>query len=343
MAGVRAAVFEAYRTVAVRELPDPEPSPGEAVLDVRYCGICGSDLSLFKTGIMSGPDRVLGHEISATVREPVGDRTAGDRVVPWPARGCGQCAWCVRGHPRWCLEPMDRYGGFAERVAYPAENLIPIPDAVDDRTAALAEPLAVALRAARLAEIGAEDVVYVSGLGSIGLLAACAALDRGARVVGGDPREDRRRWAADLGCEDAFDPTAEDPFWKMFAYDTLGARVSLECSGVPEALQLAINTARHGGVIGILGIPFEPTTIIPAVLAVKEQRTFSISGPEREDIEASLDLLARRPEIGRLATSVVALEETGQAMGRLAEGEGGDVKVLVAPDAAPSAGPLRAD
>jgi (R,R)-butanediol dehydrogenase / meso-butanediol dehydrogenase / diacetyl reductase len=338
MAGVRAAVFEAYRTVVVRELPDPEPRPGEAVLDVRYCGICGSDLSLFKTGIMSGPDRVLGHEIAATVREPASCSSVGQRVVPWPARGCGKCAWCVRGHPRWCLEPMDRYGGFAEQVAYPAENLIPIPDAVDDRTAALAEPLAVALRAARLAEIGAEDVVYVSGLGSIGLLAACAALEKGARVVGGDPREDRRRWATDLGCEDAFDPTTEDPFWRMFAYDPLGPRVTLECSGVPEALQLAINTARHGGVIGILGIPFEPTPIIPAVLAVKEQRTFSISGPDKEDIEASLDLLARRPEIGRLATSVVALEETGEAMGRLVDGEGGDVKVLVAPTQPPPGG-----
>jgi threonine dehydrogenase-like Zn-dependent dehydrogenase len=105
---------------------------------------------------------------------------------------------------------------------------------------------------------------------------------------------------------------------------------------VPEALQLAINTARHGGVIGILGIPFEPTPIIPAVLAVKEQRTFSISGPEKEDIEASLDLLGRRPQLGRVATSVVPLEETEDAMRRLADGEGGDVKVLVAPDAAPS-------
>jgi threonine dehydrogenase-like Zn-dependent dehydrogenase len=231
---------------------------------------------------------------------------------------------------------MDRYGGFAERVVYPSEALVPIPDDVDDRAASVAEPLAVAWRASRLAEIGSEDVVYVSGLGSIGLLAACAALERGARVVGADPREDRRRLATDLGCEDAFDPTAEDPFWRMFRYDPLGPRVALECSGVPEAVQLAINTARHGGVIGLLGIPFEPTLIIPAVLAVKEQTTFSISGPEKHDIEFALGLLSRRPQIARVATSVVPLEGTGEAMRRLADGEGGDVKVLVAPDAAPS-------
>lgn len=328
---MRAAIFERYRTVTLGEVPDPEPRPGEAVVAVRYCGICGSDVSLFKTGIMSGPDVVLGHEIAGVVATPAGEWKTGDRVVPWPTRACGACEWCRRGKPRYCLQPMDRYGGYAELVAYPAESLVPIPDEVDDRGAAVSEPLAVGVRAARLAEIGPEDTVYVSGLGSIGLLAAAAALDRGARVVGGDPREERRRLAVELGCEDAFDPTAEDPFWKMFSYDPLGPRLSLECSGVPEAVQLAINTARHGGMVGILGIPFEPTPIIPAVLAVKELTTFSISGPEKQDIAAGLDLIARRPEIGRVATSVVPLEETGPAMARLADGEGTDIKVLVAP------------
>jgi threonine dehydrogenase-like Zn-dependent dehydrogenase len=330
-------VFEAYRTVTVRELPDPDPGPGEALLRVRSCGICGSDLSLFRTGILSGPERVLGHEIAAVVEEPAGDWERGSRVVPWPVRGCGRCAWCTRGHPRWCLEPMDRYGGFAELVTYPASNLVPIPDDVDDRAAALAEPLGVGGRAIRLAEIGPQDVVYVSGLGSIGLLTACAALDAGATVVGADPRGERRTLARELGVEDAFDPTTEDPFWKLFEYDPLGPRVSLECSGVPQALQLAINTARHGGIIGFVGIPFEPTAIIPAVLAVKEQRTFSLSGPEIEDIRTALGLLRRRPEIARVATSDVPLEGTGDAMRRLADGEGDDVKVLVAPDAAPPA------
>ncbi len=331
MARMRAAVFEAYRTMTVREVPDPEPEAGEVRLTVRYCGICGSDLSLFKTGILSGPDTVLGHEISGVVDTPVGEWKEGDRVVPWPTRGCGECAWCQRGQPRYCLQPMDRYGGYAEYVTYPSENLVRIPDELDDRAAALAEPLGVSLRAVRLAEVGSEDVVYVSGLGSIGLLAAVAALDAGARVVGGDPREDRRRLALELGCEDAFDPGEEDPFWKMFAFDPLGPRVALECSGAPEAVQLAINTARHGGVVGLLGIPFEPTPIIPAVLAVKELRTFSISGPTRETLRDSLGILVRRPEAGRVATSVVPLEGTGDAMARLADGEGDDVKVLVAP------------
>lgn len=328
---MRAAVFEGYRSMAVRDLPDPDPGPGDVRLAVRYCGICGSDLSLYKTGIMSGPDRVLGHEILAVVDAAAGEWRPGDRVVPLPVRGCGDCEWCARDQPRYCLEPLDRYGGFAEYVTYPVENPVPVPDELDDRTAALAEPLGVAVRAVRLAEISLGDVVYVSGLGSIGLLTVAAAVDAGARAVGGDPREDRRALGLDLGCEDVFDPTTEDPFWKMFAYDPLGPRVVMECSGVGAALQLAFNAARHGGVVGILGIPFEPAPVIPAVLAVKELRAFSISGPNKEDIAASLDLLARRPGIGRVATSVVSLEETGEAMRRLADGDGMDVKVLVDP------------
>lgn len=329
---MRAAVFEAYRTMTVREVPTPEPQGGEVRLAVRYCGICGSDLSLFKTGIMSGPDAVLGHEIVGVVEHPAGEWREGDRVIPWPTRSCGECAWCLRGKPRYCLQPMDRYGGYAEHVVYPAENLVPVPGDLEDRTAALAEPLGVSLRAVRLAEVGPDDVVYVSGLGSIGLCAAVAALDAGATVVGGDPREDRRRLGIELGCEDAFDPTEEDPFWKMFAHDPLGPRVSLECSGVPEALQLAINTARHGGVVGMLGIPFEPTTIVPAVLAVKELRAFSISGPHKEDIAAALGILRRRPEAAVLATSDVSLEGMQEAMEGLADGTSDDVKVLVAPN-----------
>jgi (R,R)-butanediol dehydrogenase / meso-butanediol dehydrogenase / diacetyl reductase len=328
---VRAAVFERFETMTVRELADPEPTPGEALLRVRFCGICGSDLSLFKTGIMSGPDVVLGHEIAATVEAPVSGWNEGERVVPLPLRGCGECEWCRRGRPRYCQRPLDRYGGYAELVTFPAENLVAIPEGLDDRTAALAEPMGVAIRGARLAEVGAEDVVYVSGLGSIGLLTVAASAEAGARVVGGDPREDRRALGLELGCEDAFDPTAEDPFWRMFAYDPLGPRVAMECSGVPAAVQLALNTARHGGVVGLLGIPFEPTPIIPAVMAVKELRAFSISGPDRQDIASGLDLLSRRPEIARVATSIVSLEQTGEAMRRLAHGEGHDVKVLVAP------------
>jgi threonine dehydrogenase-like Zn-dependent dehydrogenase len=330
---MRAAFFEAYRTMTVRETPIPQPGPGEARLRIRYCGICGSDVSLYKTGILSGPDTILGHEISAVVEE---DRTGGwepgTRVVPYPTKGCGECLWCTEGKPRYCLNPLLSWGGFAEFACFPAEYLIVIPDELDDRAAAAAEPFGVALRAVEIAEARPGDLAFVLGLGSIGLFAVAGLAAAGCRVIGADIREDRRAMGLGMGCEEVFDPAAEDPFWKMLSYDLHGPRLAFECSGAPEALQAVINACGHEGVIAILGIPFEPAMVIPAVLSVKEQHAFSISGPSMSSMQRALELLQERPHIAKIITGTVPLDSTGEAIERLVAGDGG-IKVLVEPGA----------
>src|SRR5438132_133331 len=92
---MRAAFFDRARSMVVREVPVPMPGPDEVRLRVQYCGICGSDVSLYKTGALAGPDVVLGHEVSATVDlDPAGRLRPGSRVTPFPARGCGTCVFC---------------------------------------------------------------------------------------------------------------------------------------------------------------------------------------------------------------------------------------------------------
>ena len=315
--------------MVVRDAKAPEPRDGEAVLTVRYCGICGSDLSLFKSGIMSGPDVVLGHEISAVVeKDPTERFSPGDRVVAWPIRGCGDCLWCLEGRPQYCLNSSLEFGGYAEKIVYPVSNLLGIPEGMDDQSASLTEPLGVAVRAVWEAAVEEEDLVFVSGLGAIGLLVVSALRDAGARVIGADVREDRRTLGDRFGCELVFDPVAEDPWWKTLTVDPHGPAFAFECAGVPQALQTAINVCGHAGTVVLLGIPFEPAFIIPAVMSVKEQRMFSISGSTRESMAASLALLERRPEIANLVTGTVPLGETERAMHDLVEGHGG-VKVLV--------------
>ena len=315
--------------MVVREAKPPRPREDEAVLSVRYCGICGSDLSLFKSGTMSGPDVVLGHEIAAVVDEDAsGTFARGDRVVPWPVRGCGDCLWCREGRPLYCLNSSLEFGGYAEKTVYPVENLLGIPERMDDRTAALAEPLGVAIRAVWEAGVQKDDLVFVSGLGSIGLLVIVALRDAGARVIGADVREDRRALGEQFGCQLTFDPLAEDPWWKTLAIDPHGPRFAFECAGVPQAVQTAINVCGHGGTIVLLGIPFEPAFIIPAVMSVKEQRMFSISGSSRESMREALEVLQRWPETATVITGTVPLVETERAMQDLVEGRGG-VKVLV--------------
>ena len=102
---MRAAFFEGMKQMVVRDTDPPALGDGDVRVRVHHCGICGSDLSLYKTGILAGPDQVLGHEFSGVVQEdPSGRFQEGARVVAWPARGCGECLWCKEGHPRYCLD-----------------------------------------------------------------------------------------------------------------------------------------------------------------------------------------------------------------------------------------------
>ncbi len=328
---MRAAFFESTRTMTVREAPVPEPVPGEVRLRVKYCGICGSDLTLYKTGALAGPDVILGHEISAVVDlDPGGDWVPGTRVAPYPGgRGCGECVWCREGKFRQCLNPPGRpAGGFAEFVVVRASDLIRVPDQLDQRTAAAAEPLGVALRGVALAEPKPGDFAYVSGLGPVGLFVVAGLMAEGCRVLGADPREDRRALGLQLGCEDVFDPTVEDPFSRTLVLDPQGPRMAFECAGVTESLQQVIDACGVEGVVGILGVPMGPVSLLRMTL--KEERVFSIQGPTPASMVRALDLLCRRPKIAEVITGTVLLDEIGTAFEGLIEGDG-NAKVLVEP------------
>jgi threonine dehydrogenase-like Zn-dependent dehydrogenase len=328
---MRALVFEGPRTLTVREIPVPEPGPDEVRVRVRYCGICGSDLSLYKTGALSGPDVVLGHEVAATVDlDPSGEWAPGTRVAPYPGgRGCGECVWCREGRPRYCLRHAGFHGGgFAEYAVVPRGDLIPVPVDLEDRAAAAAEPLGVAVRAVELATPDPGDLAYVSGLGPLGLFAVAALTGLGCRVVGADPLEDRRALGAELGCQVVLDPASGDPVAVTRELDPRGPRVALECAGAPESLQQVFEVCGHEGVVGILGIPTGPVFLLPMTL--REQRAFSIQGPTPASMRRALELLRARPEVGKVVTDVVALDSAPEAIARQAEGRGG-VKVLVAP------------
>src|SRR2546428_4017864 len=212
---MRAAFFEGYQCITVRDAPLPEPASGEVRLRVLYCGVCGSDVTCYKTGALAGPDVILGHELSALVDlDPAGEWDPGKRVTVFPSgTGCGECVWCREEKYRYCLNPPDRGhgGGFAEYMTAPARNLIALPDDLDDRTAAAAEPLGVALRGVDLASPKPGELAFVSGLGSIGLFAVSSLVAAGGRGGGGHPRADRPDLAPALGARGAFVPPLPEP------------------------------------------------------------------------------------------------------------------------------------
>ena len=177
--------------------------PGEALVDVAYGGVCGSDLHYWREGavgtsVLRAP-MILGHEVVGRVAVPAADGSGppvGRAVAVHPARSCGHCQWCLSGAANLC--PETRYlgsaaqwphtdGGFADQIAVPSARLIPLPDSLDLRRASLAEPSGIAWHALDRAEavgapIAGADVLVVGG-GPIGLLVAAVARYRGAASV----------------------------------------------------------------------------------------------------------------------------------------------------------------
>jgi threonine dehydrogenase-like Zn-dependent dehydrogenase len=198
---VKALVFTAPGTVELLDVPEPDPAPGEVVVEVRAAGICGSELHGARRPGFRQPPLIMGHEFAGTA--------GGEAVVVNPILSCGRCPECRRGLRHVCREReiigVHRAGGFAERVAVPASALRPLPPGLPWEAAALIEPAANAVHAWNLAvgAVGAEGTrVAVIGCGAIGLLCAATALSGGAaRVEVTDLSAARLAAAQRLGAE----------------------------------------------------------------------------------------------------------------------------------------------
>jgi len=291
---MKAVRLDGARTLSVVDIPPPAAGPDEVLVRVAACGICGSDLSCYKTGMFAGS--VLGHEISGTVEG------SGARVVIDPKTPCGACAQCASGASHRCVSALTqgigqaRQGGFAELIAVPSSAVHAVPEGVDLVTASLAEPLAVVLHGIGRATAGR---CLVLGLGPIGLLAVAAV--RAGTIVGVDPVPERRALATALGASDVFEPGAA-------ALHDLAPDLVLECSGHPSAVVDAGNLAAPGARVVLLGLPMGEAAVWPMVWVTKELTVAGSIAQTAEDFAAALELLVRAPETGRIITRHVPLD-----------------------------------
>lgn len=254
---MKAAVVRGRDRIVAEEWPRPTIGPGELLLRLRGCGLCGSDLAKLASGTPSGPV-VLGHEVVGEV-VAVGDDVAafavGDRVVAAHHVPCGECHYCRRSSSSMCrafkashLDP----GGFAEYVCVPRPNVehatFRVPPHLIDEAASFVEPLACCLRAVKRARIHAEDTAIVVGLGSIGILFVQLLKREGAVVVGTDPLGERADLAKRFGAD-----VADTPALAMSAArdltDGRGADQAIVTGGGAEVLRWASPAVRDGGMI----------------------------------------------------------------------------------------------
>src|SRR5215813_108439 len=202
MATMSAAMCRQAGTVVVEEIARPEPGPGDVVVRVRNCGICGSDLHWYHDQMMI-PSVCPGHEIAgevADVGSGVTSLKAGDAVALEGIASCGRCRYCATGEyqrcPRIRVVGITIPGGFAEYVKMPAAHCFRVPAGVDFATAALSEPLGVAVHGVRLGGLEIGQRVAVLGAGTIGLMAVVAARAGGAGEIIVTARRPQQKAAA---------------------------------------------------------------------------------------------------------------------------------------------------
>ncbi|MGW7419240.1 L-idonate 5-dehydrogenase [Streptomyces sp. NPDC054813] len=318
-------VIHGQGDLRVTELPDREPGPGEALVAVRYGGVCGSDLHYWRHGGVGDfrlrEPMVLGHEVVGTA---VTGPFAGQPVAVHPATPCGVCPECVAGRANVCrdtryLGSAARFphvqGGFAARLAVPAEQLRPLPEGLPLRRAALAEPLSVALHAVRRAGEITGKHVLVTGAGPIGCLVVAALRAAGAaRITVSDLLPKALRYATVAGADTVV--RADDPAGSGWPAEV---DVAVEASGVAAGLDTCLRLVRRGGVVVQLGMlppgqsPFAGNLVV--------SREIELRGAFRFDTEfdEALGLLAREPAFDGLISAVVPVRAAEEAFALAAD------------------------
>ncbi|MFG2355458.1 L-idonate 5-dehydrogenase [Streptomyces sp. NPDC048521] len=324
----------------VEQLPPPQAGPGEALVAVRYGGVCGSDLHYWRDGGVGDfrlrEPMVLGHEVVGTVVSYGPAATGpvpGTAVAVHPATPCGVCPECADGRANVCRD--TRYlgsaarsphvqGGFAAQLVVPAGQLRALPDGLGLRRAALAEPLAVALHAVRRAGDVSGRHVLVTGAGPIGCLVVAAAKASGAaRVTVTDLVPQALRYAAVAGADTLV--RADDPDDSGWPEEVC---VAVEASGVAAGLDTCLRLVRRGGVVVQLGMLPPGRSAFAGNLVVS--REIELRGAFRFDAEfdGALELLAARGEFDGLISAVVPVGDAEAAFA-LAADRGRSCKVLL--------------
>jgi len=323
---MRAAVFHAPGDVRIESVPEPPPpGPGELLIKVTKAALCGTDSAEWDHGpLLARPPVVLGHEFTGEViaaGQQAGRFAVGTRVVSGAGISCGRCEWCAAGRTNLCARyqtlGLHRDGGLAELVLSPASICRAVPAGLDDTGAAMAQPLAVALHAARRGRVGPGRGCVVIGAGGIGafIVAAAAALGA-APLIAIDVADERLSTAARLGAThtvlaDTGHADGRDPVPAVLAATGRdGAHVVIEASGAPASPAAALNMVRRGGDVVIVGLHHHPFGIDLFSVATREVDLHgTLAHVCAEDLAEAVSVLARTSLAGTVLGGVIPLAD----------------------------------
>lgn len=317
---MKAAVFMGQEDVQVLNVPKPSIRADEVLIRVAYCGICGSDISAYKTGnYVVG--LTIGHEFSGTIEKTgskvedlrVGDRVTGNGVIP-----CGKCSFCLSGKPSLCesmeLPGVTLNGAFAECVKFPAEVVYKLPEELSLLDAALVDPLACILHPVNLSSFKPLDSVLIQGAGPLGVLTLETLKKAGAgKVMVAEISDGRKKLAQDLGADLVIDPREENlPAIIERQTNGLGVDILFDTAGVPETLSENFTLVKKGGEIMVVGITEEPT---PSDFFTVVLNELTIKGAYCgfNEYPSAIEMLSKGLiSAGKIITSVIELDEISE-------------------------------
>lgn len=279
---MRAAVFEQAGTpLAIREVSTPEPGPGELLIRVHRCGICGTDLHMTDAHSVFNPPpgSIIGHEFAGEV-VALGEGTQGawkegDRLAALPYIGCGECVHCLAGDPTQCARVRSQpsgeaSGGYAEYSAVSAMDSVKLSSDLSWEEGAFVEPVAVGIHAVAKAAMTVGAKILIIGAGPVGLaVAACARLGGAASVVVAARTDRRAQLALTMGASEFM--LADEKLGDNFAKFAGGMpEIVVECAGVPGMMDLAAGLAAPRGRVVMAGACLQTETFVPIVATMKE-------------------------------------------------------------------------
>lgn len=342
---MKALVLEEYNGFEFTDIPVPEIGPHDVLIQIKACGICGSDVHGMdgSTGRRQ-PPVVMGHEAAGIIAE-VGSAVKGwqngDRVTFDSTIYCGTCHHCRRGEINLCDSrrvlgvSCDEYrqnGAFAEFVAVPAHILYALPDEVSFAQAAMVESLSIAVHAVGRTPVCLNDSVLVVGAGNIGLLVVQVLKSFGCSpVIAADIDDDRLRLAEQLGADVIINSSKVDLGAEVRRHVARGTDLAVEAVGVSAAVQGAAAALRKGGALTLVG-NIMPSVGFPLQLVVTREISVNGSCASRGEYPACLDLLARKAvDVDSMISATAPLAEGADWFKRLYDREPGLMKVILVP------------
>jgi len=346
---MKQAVLTAAGKFELGDAPKPSPASGEALVRVRAVGVCGSDLHMFREGSIggitiqdAGGPFVPGHECVGVVEEAgpgVQPSLAGRRVFVEPTINCGRCRWCLAGVPNVC--PHQRFlglppqgGCLAEYLVHPARLCTPLPDDIDDDTAALLEPLAIAVPSLDRLGVAGGCPAVVLGAGTMGLTHVLLLARSGvAPLIVTDLLDYRLELARQLGATRTLNPTRDDVVAVCRELTGVhGADFVFECAGVDETFGQMVEVAAPAGAVGVVGIPVEDRLAFKHSAARRKGLDVRMIRRANRTFDRALArTIAEKLPLGRLATHHWPLAQTQQAHETAANYRDGVVKAIINP------------